>query len=80
MSCRQIKKSNLQLLVQILNIIQKYGKVINFTRPTYIQAKTILTLTKSYGFPSFPTVDKAMAFGSFKPAAIASSNHLRNCR
>lgn len=35
---------------------------------------------ETYGFPSLPAVDKAMAFGSFKPAATASSNHLRNCK
>lgn len=34
----------------------------------------------TYGFPSFPTVDKAIAFGSLNPAANASSNHLRNCK
>jgi len=33
-----------------------------------------------YGFPSFPTVDNAIAFGSFKLAATASSNHLQNCK
>lgn len=35
---------------------------------------------ETYGFPSLPAVDNAMAFGSRKPAATASSNHLRNCK
>lgn len=36
--------------------------------------------SKYYGFPSFPAVDNAIAFGSFKLAATASSNHLQNCK
>lgn len=35
-------------------------------------------MADTHGFPSFPVVDKAIAFGSFKPAAIASSNHFWN--
>lgn len=31
---------------------------------------------RTYGFPSLPEVDKAIAFGSRKPAETASSNHI----
>lgn len=34
---------------------------------------------ETYGCPSFPQVDKAIAFGSRKPAATASSNQIWNC-
>lgn len=45
-----------------------------------ISSATKKALEKTYGFPSMVEVDRAIVFGSFKPAATALSNHFWNCK